>query len=444
MQQYLPLLLEWLSESPDPNLGLIGLRRLLDGPARRSTVIGAFRDSPLVAERTCMVLGSSRFAREALRRHPEMVRTLGDDSLLATPFDRDQLVAEAIDSIAWRSTIEEQRDGLRRFKRRKMLEIVGRDLIGHQSTRTVGREISCLGEACLEAAVRFIDVPLAIIAMGRFGGSELSYASDLDVLFVYGGGGASEFERAERAATHVLRDIGAATTEGETFHIDADLRPEGKKGMLSLSLDGYRAYYETRAEPWEVQSLVKARFVAGDPSIGAAFMELIEPVRYREDFPVAMAKEIRRIKLRVEKERMPRGADPEMHLKLGRGSISDIEFTVQLLQLQHGYAHPELRTPSTYEALAAVERCGLTNEADVASLREAFELCERIRNGSVLHLGGAADLFPTGENAGIVASICGFSSAGEMREEYRRRTRKARTVMEHTFYGIASPDAPEK
>ncbi len=172
--------------------------------------------------------------------------------------------------------------------------------------------------------------------------------------------------------------------------------------------------------------------------VGAAFMELIEPIRYRSDFPAAMAKEIRRIKLRVEKERMPRGADPEMHLKLGRGSISDVEFTVQLLQLQHGHAFLDLRTPSTYEALTAIERNELMSEADVESLRSSFELCERIRNGSVLHSGGAADMFPTGEAAGVVARICGFDSAVEMREEYRRATRKARTVMEHSFYGIAS------
>lgn len=365
-----------------------------------------------------------------------MVRDLADDEVLRSPFDRDQLIADANESVAWRSTVEEQRNGLRRFKRRKLVEIIYRDLIGHEATPVVGAEITALGEACLEAAVASLGAPLAIIAMGRFGGCELSYASDLDVFFVHGGAGASAFERADRAATHLLRDIGTATTEGETFHIDADLRPEGKKGMLTLSVDGYRDYYATRAEPWEIQSLLKARFVAGDPEIGAAFMELIEPIRYRSDFPPAMAKEIRRAKLRVEKERMPRGADPEMHLKLGRGSISDVEFTVQLLQLQHGFEHSSIRTPSTHEAISALAAAEVLAADDALALGQSFELCEQIRNATALHLGGDANVFPTGDDAASVAQLCGYESASNLHEEYRRHTRKARSVMERSFYGI--------
>ncbi len=441
MQQYLPLLLEWLSISPDPNRGLLGLRRLLDGPVRRSAVISTFRESPLAAERTCQLLGSSRFIRDALRRHPEAIRILGDDVWLATPLTVEELIAEATSSIEWRADIDAQRDGLRRFKRRKLLDIAIRDVIGREPVRTVGAEISALGEACLTAAMSLHEVPLAVVAMGRLGGAELSYASDLDVMFVYEGSGATAYEQAERAATRLLRDIGAPTTEGETFHIDADIRPEGKKGSLALSLEGFRDYYEHRAEPWEHLALLKARVVGGNRGVGERFIEMVQKYRYPEAVSTETIRSIQRIKLRVEKERLPSGVDPELHLKLGRGTISDVEFTVQLLQLQYAHDIPALQTPSTYEALAALKETDLLPPSDTEVLLQAFSICQTIRNATTLAYGSDRNTFPGEAEAAAVAQLCGYTSAGALREEYRRRVRRSRAVMERSFFGIDAQPA---
>src|SRR5262249_59058165 len=195
--------------------------------------------------------------------------------------------------------------------------------------------------------------------MGRFGGAELSYASDLDVLFVYDGEDAADFRAAEKVAEQLLTELGGITPEGQTFRVDPDLRPEGRKGALARSLSGYRAYYGRWAQTWEFQALLKARPVAGDATVASQFAALIAPFVYRDPFPEDALREVRRMKARIERERIPSGEDPRFHLKLGRGSLSDVEFTVQLLQLQHGASRPEIRVVSTIDPLHDLPRAAL-------------------------------------------------------------------------------------
>jgi glutamate-ammonia-ligase adenylyltransferase len=307
------------------------------------------------------------------------------------------------------------------------------------TVETTGRELADLADACVEAALRALDatVPFAVIGMGRLGGRELSYASDIDVLFVYDGDRPSDFEAAEHTATRLMREIGATTAEGKTFRVDLNLRPEGKKGPLARSLDGYRAYYEKWALTWEFQSLLRARPAAGDPDIGRRFCELIEPYVYREPFPPEAVREIRRIKARVERERIPPGEDPQFHLKLGKGGLTDVEFTVQLLQLQHGAAHREIREPSTTTALTALADAGLLDVGDADILLEAYRFCERARNALYLVTGRPNDALPSGRDAVRLARLLGYlhRPEAELRDDYRRVTRRARRVVERVFYG---------
>jgi glutamate-ammonia-ligase adenylyltransferase len=278
-----------------------------------------------------------------------------------------------------------------------------------------------------------------VIGMGRLGGRELSYASDVDVLFVYEGESATDFERAERSAVDLLAEIGATTAEGQTFEIDARLRPEGVNGPLARSLDGYRQYYERWVQPWELQALLRARPVAGDPNVGAEFMALIEPFVYQDPFPSESVREIRRIKARVERERIPAGDDPEFHLKLGRGGLTDIEFTVQLLQLQHGARHPEIREPSTTLAIDRLVQAGVLDAEDGDVLRAAYVFCERARNARYLVTGNAGDALPGGTEGRRVAQLLGYvlGPEAELRDDYRRVTRRARRVVERLFYGAS-------
>jgi glutamate-ammonia-ligase adenylyltransferase len=441
MQQVLPVLLAWLSETPDPDLGLLELRRLAEGPDRSAFLARNFRDAPGAAERVCRVLGSSRVLGEALRRHPEFVATLGDKDALAQPLEGPALVAAAIESTRWRADPEQRRDGLRRFKRRQLLHVGSRDVLGFADVDDVGRELSALADAAFEAAFQGLhpEIPFAVIGMGRLGGRELSYASDVDVLFVYDGHTPAEFDMAERIATRFMREIGQTTAEGQAFRIDAGLRPEGRHGPLARSLDGYRTYYERWALTWEFQSLLRARPVTGDPDVGQRFRRLVESHVYRDDFDEESAREVRRMKARVERERIPPGEDPQFHLKLGRGSLSDVEFTVQLLQLQHAGTVPSLREPSTVKALQGLRDAGVLEPQDADALLDAYRFCERARNAAFLLTGRPTDSLPGGRDGEHLARRLGYSDRPDasLRDDYRRVTRRARRVVERVFYGSA-------
>ncbi|HEV2310444.1 MAG TPA: hypothetical protein VGU73_07965, partial [Acidimicrobiia bacterium] len=273
------------------------------------------------------------------------------------------------------------------------------------------------------------------------GGEELSYSSDIDVLFVYDGDDPGDSETAAALARRLTAALAEPTAEGQTFRVDANLRPEGRQGPLARSLESYRAYYERWALVWEHQALLRSRPVAGDPDLGRRFVEMVQPIVFREPFPDEDAREVRRIKARVERERIPPGEDRNFHLKLGRGALTDIEFTVQLLQLQHGRSEPSVRGPATLAALAALAEAGLLAAADANVLAEAYVFCERARNACYLVMGRPSDALPTGPDAVRVGRLLGELRRPEaaLRDDYRRVTRRARHVVERVFYA-AGPD----
>jgi glutamate-ammonia-ligase adenylyltransferase len=290
-------------------------------------------------------------------------------------------------------------------------------------------------------------VRFAVIAMGRFGGYESGYGSDADVIFVYDpvpGLDAEGDRRASAAAQAVgveLRRLLELPAPDPPLVVDPDLRPEGRQGPLVRSLTACRAYYARRAAPWEYQALLRARFAAGDESLGAEFIELVDQYRYpRGGLPDEAVREIRRIKARVEAERMPRGADRSRHVKLGPGGLSDVEWTVQLLQLRHGGSVPGLRTTRTLAALDAAVAEGLIPYEEAAALRAAWELAGRIRNAVMLVSGRAGDSLPSAQQELTpIARLMNFggddSPAQSLEDEYRRAARRARAVMDRLFYG---------
>src|SRR5699024_1255449 len=212
---------------------------------------------------------------------------------------------------------------------------------------------------------------------------------------------------------------------------------EGRSGPMVRTLASYEAYYRKWAQPWEVQALLRATTVAGDPDLGRRFLHMIDVVRYPAGgIDTDTVLQIRRIKARVDSERLPRGADPATHTKLGRGGLADIEWTVQLLQLKHAHEHPELRGTSTLETLGAIERIGLLEPDDVAMLTESWLLATRTRNAIVLARGRPGDQLPTsGDQLAAVAYAAGWrgEDAGEFLDHYLRVTRRARAVVDRVF-----------
>jgi [glutamine synthetase] adenylyltransferase / [glutamine synthetase]-adenylyl-L-tyrosine phosphorylase len=297
----------------------------------------------------------------------------------------------------------------------------------------------------LETGADASDMPMdmAVIGMGRLGGDEMGFGSDADVLFVHrprDGADEAKATAAANAVAHTLRRLLGEPAPDPAFEVDADLRPEGRQGALVRSLSAFREYYEWWVSVWEVQALLRAKPVAGDEQLGADFVAMIDPIRYPENgLSDEQIAEIRRIKARVERERLPRGADPATHTKLGRGGLADVEWTVQLLQLQHAAEVPALRVQPTVDALAALGDAGLLDPEQTEALRSSWDLATRARNAIFLVRGRASDQLPRpGLELAGVARACGYgpdTDPGQFLDDYRRTTRRARSVVEQVFYG---------
>jgi glutamate-ammonia-ligase adenylyltransferase len=278
--------------------------------------------------------------------------------------------------------------------------------------------------------------------MGRLGGAETGYASDADVMFVHEplpDADGPDASRAAQAVANELRRLLALPGSDPPLEVDADLRPEGRQGPLVRTLDSYAAYYAKWSAVWEAQALLRADAVVGDPDLCRRFLAVVDPLRFPEHgLTPADVREVRRIKARVDHERLPRGADPATHLKLGRGGLSDVEWTAQLLQMQHAHAVPGLRTTRTLVALRAAADAGLIGADDAATLTEAWRTVSRVRNAIVLVRGRGSDQLPRDvrELAGV-AQVLGYppGTADELRNDYLRTTRRARAVVERVFWG---------
>ena len=415
------------------------------------------RDEGEVAERLAQLLGSSQYVAALLTRTPEALRILAEDAQL------EPRGAAAL-SGAWRQAAARAADPqagirvLRGLRRHELLRVACADLLGRLDVVGLGQALADIAVATIQAGLDVAlrahaletgtdaaDVPmdLAVIGMGRLGGGEMGYGSDADVLFVHRarpGADDGMATAAANAVAHTLRRLLGEPAPDPAFDIDADLRPEGRQGALVRSLSAFQEYYERWVSVWEVQALLGAVPVAGDEQLGADFVALIDPIRYPSDgLTGEQVAEIRRIKARVERERLPRGADPATHTKLGRGGLSDVEWTVQLLQLQHAAEVPALRTASTVDALAALGDADLLDAEQREALQSAWELATRARNAIFLVRGRPSDQLPRpGSELVGVARACGYGpdlDAGQFVEDYRRTTRRARAVVDHVFYG---------
>ncbi|MGP4110692.1 bifunctional [glutamine synthetase] adenylyltransferase/[glutamine synthetase]-adenylyl-L-tyrosine phosphorylase [Streptomyces sp. 4N509B] len=469
----LPVLLDRFADSADPDAGLLGFRKVSDALGTTPWYLRLLRDEGAAAENLARVLSAGRLAPDLLLRAPEAVALLGDPAGL-TPRGRAALDAEVLAAVGRADTPGHAVTVARGVRRRELFRTAAADIVGAYAPEgtpafeapgtvldRVGDALTDLNAATLAGALRAatearlaatgqtrLPTRLAVIAMGRFGGHELSYGSDVDVLFVHqpeDGEDEAAGPAAFAVANETIRLLQLPSVDPPLL-VDTALRPEGRNGPLVRTLSGYAAYYRRWSLVWESQALLRAEPVAGDAELGRRFVELIAPLRYPEDgLTESAVREIRRLKARMEAERLPRGADPTTHTKLGRGGLSDIEWTVQLLQLRHAGRVPALRTTRTRPALAAAAAAGLLDADDAAVLDEAWVLASRVRNAAMLVRGRALDTFPTDpRELAATARYLGYEpgaarqqdtgSSGHMLDDYRRTTRRARAVVERLFY----------
>jgi glutamate-ammonia-ligase adenylyltransferase len=452
-RQLLPVMLGWFADGADPDAGLLSFRRVSDELGTTHWYLKMLRDSGAAAERLARVLAASRLVAELLELGPEAVAMLGDEAEL-TPRPLAALLESARRSAGRHDDAEAAAMAARSVRRREIVRTAIADLVGLADLEAVGAGLSAAAVSALDGglaaasaavAARYggtLPTRLLVVGMGRLGGNELGYGSDADVLFVHDpvpGADDQEAQRAAMAVVSELRRLLALAGPEPQLDVDADLRPEGRNGPLIRSLDSYAEYYRRWSSPWEAQALTRAAPAAGDLELAARFVTLVDPLRWpKGGIDDHTVREIRRIKARVESERLPRGADPLRHLKLGRGGMADVEWTAQLFQLRHAWEVPGLRTTSTLGALAAATEAGLLDPADHQILHTAWRFASRLRNATVLWRGRPADALPAKvRDLDGVARIVGYppASAGQLDEDYQRATRRARQVVERVFYG---------
>lgn len=489
----LPVLLDWFAEAPDPDAGLLAFRRVSDALGTTPWYLRSLRDEGEAAARLAHVLSSGGYLPDLLMRAPEAVALLSDDAALRVR-DRAAVEAEMLALVQRAGSAEQAVAAVRAVRRRELFRIGAADVLGllgstgagpdggpgtaaepaaagdgapgtPQSIDVIGRALTDVTAATISAALaavaRWRDesrapnaaARFAVIAMGRFGGAELGYGSDADVLFVYEPTEGAEDRAANTVAFELaneLRRLLQLPTADPPLLIDADLRPEGRQGPLVRSLASYAEYYRRWSKVWEAQALLRAAPIAGDADTGARFAALADPLRYPAGGPAeADVREIRRIKARMEAERLPRGADRSLHTKLGPGGLSDVEWVAQLLQLRFADRHPLLRTTATRAALGEASAAGLLDEADRALLDDAWCQTSRLRNAVTIVRGRPDDMVPTGgrELAGVARYLSGSrphpdtvglpraSVDGEaLLDAHRRRARRARAVFERLFF----------
>lgn len=381
LRTLLPAVLPDLATTPEPDGGLRALRHLADRLDRSPVLLGVLRDRPVAAERLVEVLGRSPRVGSWLERQPEALALLGDDEALARRRERPDYHRVADGLVRRTGANDGASDALRRFVRREHARTAMRELLGLARRLDVAVELSALAEACLDVAVRTVTPPgvsLAVIGMGSLGGRELAWTSDLDVQLVFE---PSEARQEALAAARALVDLLARpTAEGTVFDVDLGLRPEGRDGPLARTLDSARIYYERWAEPWELQALTKARPVAGDLALGRAFVAVVSDLVYRPVADPRVIEGVRGTKERMEAERVHAAGDGGLDVKLEPGGIADVEWTVQLAQLQFGGRIGAMRRRGTQAVLAVAEQEGVLAPHDVEVLREGLSFHVLLRH----------------------------------------------------------------
>ncbi len=418
LARLLPTLLEVLANIPDPDMALNNLERFFGAVIDRSFLLALLRQHRKILDLLLTLFGSSQYLSDVLIRYPQLFEWLLEPGVLRWPTQKADLAQELMSMTDRLSSIEEKWEALRRFKVREILRIALQDLLGNQDLTGITQELSRLAEVTLQKAYEISHVELThrfgtpqtadqagecgfcILGMGKLGGEELNYSSDIDILFVYeaegettgvpgrvgiGDGRISNHEYFAKLAEMIVKAIGAVTHGGSVFRVDTRLRPGGRQGDLCLSLRSYEIYYESWGQAWERQALIKARPVAGDEELGRRFLQMVTPFVYRKYMDQTAVQEIRAMKARIEQNLRQ---DRKLHrdVKRGVGGIREIEFIVQAFQLFHGGRDPWIRENNTLRALYRLAGRHYLSDEDCTALVKAYTFLRTVEHRlQILH-----------------------------------------------------------
>jgi glutamate-ammonia-ligase adenylyltransferase len=432
-----------MAETPNPDGGLLGFRNLSEALGESPWYLKLLRDESLVLKRLAHILCVSPFIARMIERTPEAMGMLADDAMLA-PRDIKSLREEMQHTGARQASIDESIQVIRNIRQRELIRIATADILSIIETEKVLSSLTDLTDACIQSAMlcyeHFYPNPggrVSLIGLGRFGGQEMSYASDADVMVVF------DASNSKDALTSyvfdmipTLQQLFAKPAVDPALVLDFDLRPEGRQGPIARSLQSYREYYERWSLTWESQALLRARYVAGDSTLGHEFLELIEPLRYPvEGLSDTSVRDIRAMKARVESERLPRGVDPKLHLKLGPGGLSDIEWLVQFVQLLYAGKFPTLKTVSTLDVLKQLpDVIGLAT-SDVEHCKAVWLFASRLRNYLLLVDSKERDVLTLQpQTLRLLSYLLDEESTFDVIEHWLRLSRRARKVFTSVVY----------
>jgi glutamate-ammonia-ligase adenylyltransferase len=405
-----PLIARALALAANPDSALIRFERVAERLAQDEDLPDSLSNHPDAARRLAAMVGASSAFADALVAGPALVRALWALPSVQRPLFPVDATAE-------------------------LIRVAGAFASGELRVPESGRRLAAVADGLIARAVEAeaTGVPLAVIALGTLGAEELTFASDLDLMFVYEGEGPADFEAASGAAERILRRVRA-----QGWQADSDLRPEGRSGPLARSMASYLEYWQRWADTWEYQALLRARFVAGDEPLGRRFLSNAADFAYPESLTFEQVAAIRRMRVRMEEERIRSVNARRFHFKLGYGGLADVQFAVELSLMLHGFSHPEVRGSSTLEVLPALVAAGLIEDRVARSLEEAHRFLTNVKSWLEIERRVPAEALPaTPEGQAALARRLGYSEGARHRflQEYLRTTRRARRAMERVFYG---------
>jgi glutamate-ammonia-ligase adenylyltransferase len=462
--RFAPTLADALQRAPDPDRLLVNCDRWLESLGATLTYYRLFAETPHALKPVLAVLGASDYMADTLLQNPELSEILLDVRLLTRPRTRADMRRDLSRLLRACTSYWMQLDRLRAFKQQEYLRITALDLLGKATLTETMRALSDLADVCADAALDACHRELAaqqgvtgehgfcILAMGKWGGRELNYSSDIDPIFLYRDaprltGTADPTRYLLKLAEMVVKALSEPMRRGIVFRVDMRLRPEGRLGALARGVSSALHYYETWAEPWERQAMLKARPCAGDLQVGEQFLERLQPWLYRPSLSETDFAEIVRLRERAEAQARARNAY-ETDLKNGWGGIRDIEFSVQALQLMLGGRLPRLRTPATLDALQRLKHARILAPDEARALQDAYIFLRTAEHRLQLQFGHQTHLLPTDPKARArLAKLMGFADPDAFEQTLAHHRAVARAFRERvlrmpTSSAGSSPSTP--
>ncbi len=469
LEQLAPLLLSELLDSPNPDQALNNLEAFLNRLHSRMSFFALLAENPEIVKLLVALFGSSQMLSRIFIQRPELLDTMVSRAYAVSIKPQEQMAEELSAQIDQTEDYEEQLEILRRFRNEEFLRIALNDLHGELGQGDITRQLSCLAEVCLDLAIKMAkkeliprfglpfmesdprrEVAFAVIGMGKLGGHELNYHSDLDIIFIHEGSGTTrpvegtDPERFRelnsqvyfgRLAQRIISVLTLMTREGFVYKIDTDLRPSGNQGPLVTGIDAFEVYHRETAQPWERQSMTRARMMCGPPEFMQRCQGLIEELTYDRELPDNLAAEICRLRQRMEKE-IARETKERINIKTGRGGMVDVEFLTQYLQLIHGQKNKKVHGQNTVLLLKDMIELELLEAEDGATLLKGYKALRRLENKlRLLYDQSMNELSPTGKGLRRIARSLGYEKGACLPEEqlmndYHRITENIRTVFD--------------